>query len=516
MPRKRTREDFIMRARAIHGGTYDYSKVIYKGAHEKVCIICPKHGDFWQDPTNHISRKSICPKCARENAANSIRSSTESFVSNARIIHGNQYDYSQVDYKHNEKKVCIICPEHGVFMQTPHNHLTGHGCPKCAKLYSYTTEEFISASKAIFGNKFDYSKTEYKSTHTKVCLTCPEHGDFWVTPNNHLSKGSGCPRCSGNYDLTFEEFVDIANKRFNNKYDYSRSKWNGYKVKIEIICPEHGSFFQSPSNHLNSLGCPKCSGHYMDKDLFIQKANTVHNSKYDYSKVDYKANRYKVCIICPEHGEFWQKPNAHLMGHGCPKCANQYMDTQFFIEKASTIHDNKYDYSLVEYTSGLEKVKIICPIHGVFEQVAAYHLAGNGCPACSESHMERDVRRLLKLHNIFFEPQKTFDWLIFDSKMSLDFFIPEYGVAIECQGGQHFKSVDMYGGDKMLSIVQARDAKKKSLCAEHGIAVVYYSDIGIQFPYPVVEDLGKLIDVIRARGDVDSSLWQDPELPFKY
>lgn len=516
MPRKKTLQDFIEEARIVHGDKYDYSKAVYKGTHEKICIICPKHGEFWQEPNNHISRRSKCPQCAIEENADRHRSDTSSFIAKAREVHGEKYDYSQVVYRHYDKRVCIICPEHGPFMQTPHIHLGGHGCSKCANLYSPSTEEFIIASKAIFGEKYDYSKVVYRSNKRKVCIICPEHGEFWVTPNNHLNHQVGCSRCTGYYDLTLEEFIDEANKRFNNKYDYSRVVWKGFQKKVEIICPEHGSFFQTPMQHLKTQGCGKCSGRVMDQELFVQKASRLHNNKYDYSKVEYKASNRKVCIICPEHGEFWQTPNGHLLGHGCLKCAGMYMDTELFIEKASQVHNNKYDYSLVDYKGNRRKVKIICPVHGVFEQVAQYHLAGNGCPACNESHLEKDIRRLLKRNHLLFEFQKSFDWLTFEGKMSLDFFLPEYGVAIECQGGQHFMAVDWYGGEKMFKLTKARDERKKTLCNEHGIEILYYSDIGIEYPYPVIEDPKVLLDAIRARGYVDISRWKDPELPLSF
>ena len=480
MPRKKTLAEFVANARKVHGDKYDYSKAVYLGTHTKLCIVCPKHGDFWQEPNNHISGRSICPKCSYEQLAELNRSNNDAFITKARTVHGDKYDYSQVEYKHNEKKVRIICPEHGPFLQTPHNHLNGAGCPKCANMYSPTTEEFINASKAIFGEKYDYSKTVYRSSKTKVCIICPEHGEFWVTPNNHLTHKIGCSRCTGYYDLTLEEFIEEANKRFNNQYDYSRVVWKGFQKKVEIVCPEHGVFIQTPMAH----------------------------------KVHYRGNKNKVCIICPEHGEFWQDTTGHLAGRGCPKCAGVYMDTPLFIEKATIVHNNKYDYSLVDYKGNLEKVKIICPKHGVFEQVATYHLAGNGCPACSESHMEMDIRRFLKRNHLKFESEKTFDWLVYEGKMFLDFFLPDYGIAIECQGGQHFEAVEYFGGDEMFERTKQRDSLKKELCEEHGIRVLYFSNLGIDYPYPVFEDLNALLQAIKDSDKADPTLWKDPELPF--
>ena len=121
------------------------------------------------------------------------------FIEKAKQIHNDKYNYSKVNYVNSRTKVCIICPEHGEFWQTPHNHLKGYGCTKCGKEKSHlpkiTTEDFIAKSKEIHGNKYDYSKACYKTCDTKVCIICPEHGEFWQTPSNHIN-GSGCPKCA--------------------------------------------------------------------------------------------------------------------------------------------------------------------------------------------------------------------------------------------------------------------------------------------------------------------------------
>ena len=121
------------------------------------------------------------------------------FIEKARQIHNDKYDYSKVNYVNSRTKVCIICPTHGEFWQTPHNHLKGYGCAECGKEKSHlskiTTEDFIVKSKEIHGNKYDYSKACYKTCDIKVCIICPEHGEFWQTPSNHIN-GSGCPKCA--------------------------------------------------------------------------------------------------------------------------------------------------------------------------------------------------------------------------------------------------------------------------------------------------------------------------------
>ena len=124
--------------------------------------------------------------------------------------------------------------------------------------------------------------------------------------------------------VTTKDFINRANKIHNNKYNYTKVDYNNSKTKIKIICKVHGIFEQRPDIHLSNKGCPKCANNKKATTIkdFINKANKVHDNKYDYSLVDYKNNKIKIIIICPTHGEFYQNPNDHLQGRGCPKCAN--------------------------------------------------------------------------------------------------------------------------------------------------------------------------------------------------
>lgn len=129
----------------------------------------------------------------------------------------------------------------------------------------------------------------------------------------------------------------------------------------------------------------------MDKlNKFIKKAKSVHGNKYDYSKVCYVNSQTKVCIVCPEHGEFWQTPANHIRGNKCPICSNKgrgrikRSSTEEFIEKAKSVHGDKYDYSKVEYVNSNTNVEIICNTHGSFYQKPLNHLNGQGCPKCSD------------------------------------------------------------------------------------------------------------------------------------
>lgn len=317
--KKLTTEEFIEKAKKIHGGKYDYNKVNYKGAVTKITIICHIHGEFNQTPFAHLQGQG-CPKCG-----NNIKLTTEEFIKKSKEIHSNLYGYSKVEYKNASTKVSIICPTHGEFEQTPSRHLGGQGCPKCgivsrANTIRKTTSNFIRRAKEIHGDKYNYSKVDYKGFRTKVTIICPIHGEFEQTPNNHLH-GLGCHKCGGTTKLTTRDFIKRIKDIQGDKYDYSKVIYKNYKSKIIIGCPIHGDFEQIAFVHLQGRGCPKCGGSAkLTVEEFIEKSIKVHGVKYDYSKVDYKNSQTKIIIVCPTHGDFEQKPNVHLNGSGCPKC----------------------------------------------------------------------------------------------------------------------------------------------------------------------------------------------------
>jgi len=281
-----------------------------------------------------------------------------------------------------------------------------------------------------------------------------------------------------------KSFIEEAKRIHGDRYDYSKVDYERCNIKICIICPKHGEFWQTPHMHLQGQGCKKCSvsKQACNVEDFVKKAKRIHGDKYDYSKVDYMNSHTKICIICPKHREFWQTPNDHLNGKGCKKCGSESSSllrkktTEEFIVKAKIIHGDRYDYSKVEYKGCFEKICIICPKHGEFWQTPNSHLNGQGCPICRESKMETMVRDILVKNNINFIQEKKFDWL---GLQSLDFYLPDYKLAIECQGVQHFKPVS-FGSKKvnkyeMLELVKNRDKKKKELCKLNDINIIYFS-----------------------------------------
>jgi hypothetical protein len=221
--------EFIARSQAVHGDTYDYSESEYVTARRKLKIICPKHGAFFQVPQHHM--KGIgCPGCKADSQRTRRLKSTNDFIEAAIALHGNRYDYSYVVYKHGSSPVVIRCPVHGDFEQQPRAHLQGSGCPVCGDLSGgkkkrSSEEDFIAAAIKIHGQKYNYSKIEYNGAFNKVCIICPEHGNFEQAPTNHLS-GSGCPACKfENMLLNTEVFIERAHAVHGERYDYSKAEY---------------------------------------------------------------------------------------------------------------------------------------------------------------------------------------------------------------------------------------------------------------------------------------------------
>lgn len=410
----------------------------------------------------------------------------EIFVSKANKKHGNKYDYTKVEYVNNSTKVCIICPEHGEFWMTPANHVYGQGCPKCgvenrSRKRTKKQDEILKKFEQIHGSKYDYSKVEYNGIDTKVCIVCPAHGEYYQTPYHHIN-GCGCPKCAGNKKSNTEEFIEKAKKIHGDKYDYSKVEYIGTDIKVCIICQVHGEFWMTPSNHLKGSGCPKCVGKNKTTEDFIKECNNKHKNKYDYSKTVYNGAFNKVCVICPEHGEFNITPHDHLQGRGCPICGTQKQSEkqrkciEQFKEDVENIYGEGYlDLSKVVYVNARTPVTIISPDLGEKTITPNKLLSKTGCKLFAESVYEHEVKLSLLRNGIKFIKEKTFNWLKDKSFLRLDFYLPDYNIAIECQGRQHFTRLKHYFNQKSFEEQLKRDKIKNKLCEENGIKIIYYT-----------------------------------------
>lgn len=293
---KLTQEDFLDRCEKEHGDYYDYSKAVYKTSKEKVAIICPIHGEFYQAASKHMNGGN-CPKCAVDRNSDLQR------------------------LKH-----------------------------------FYTAEDFITQAKEVHGDRYDYSKVIIESTHTPIIVTCLEHGDFETYVNVHL-KGHHCRKCANNARVgkgrkTQSDFLARCNEVHGDRYDYSKSVYVKNMEKVEIICRKHGSFWTTPTNHYRGKGCKKCADEKLSEDrrmseaLVWQKCKETHGNKYDYLGfvTDYTNNTSKIRILCKDHGEFQQAVSPHILGSGCPVCGtlNSRMNRKDYCKR----HPNSNMYLL--------------------------------------------------------------------------------------------------------------------------------------------------------------------------
>lgn len=298
MPAKVTTSEFIERAKAVHGDKYDYSKTFITSMVKNTTITCPIHGDFETRAANHLLGVG-CSECSGNK-----KLTTESFIKKAHLVHGDRYDYSKVNYVGAKTKVVIICKEHGEFEQEPTNHLMGSGCIKCAGICKSNTVEFITRAKLVHGDKYDYSKVNYSTTNEKVSIVCSTHGEFKQTPYGHLS-GLGCKKCghkitADSTKISLSEFIERAVLVHNNTYDYSLVRYETTKDKIKIRCNKHGVFEQECDSHLQGHGCPAC-GSQMSKGE-DEICNLLDSLGVNYYRRDRTLIKpLELDIVIPDH-----------------------------------------------------------------------------------------------------------------------------------------------------------------------------------------------------------------------
>jgi len=297
--------------------------------------------------------------------------------------------------------------------------------------------------------------------------------------------------------ITTAEFIERATLLHGNKYNYSKTQYIDSHTKVIIICPEHDEFDQSPNAHLKGQSCPECGFEKVgninknSKEEFLEKAIEIHGNKYDYSKVNYINSWTKIIIICPEHGEFEQTPNNHLKGQRCGLChGNINLSKEEFIEKAIAIHDYKYDYDKVEYINNSTKVTIICPKHGEFEQIPKNHLAPQGCPICKSSKGELAILGILEKYNINYKRE----YRIVDEKYLLyyDFYLPDHNVLIEFHGRQHYEFIPYFHKTlEGFNEAKKRDLFKIWLAKEKHIKLIEFNHK--QFKHMTKEQFEKML-----------------------
>ena len=372
-------DDFKKEANEKHNNKFDYSKVIYINTNTDVTIICPEHNEIIITPYQHLNSPTGCQKCS-----GCYRRTQEEFINDSIKIHGDKYDYSNIEYIDNQIDISIYCKKHkNNFIQKPSMHLSGQGCRLCgyensSEKRKYTKEEFIQMAKEVHPNNLDdYSLIDYVNLSTKINIKCNIHGNYPSLPADHIG-GHRCSKCSKDklslqFRLTLDEFIKRSNIIHNNFFDYSEVKYINTDIKVDIKCPIHGIFPQTPHNHLNGAKCPTCKTKTESKLLekikiiypTIQtqfRTNWCKNKKTDRClPFDFVIEKYKIIIELDGLQHFkqvsnWQSPEeANKRDIYKMKCANQngYSIIRLLQED---VYFDKYDW-LDELKNNIEKIK---------------------------------------------------------------------------------------------------------------------------------------------------------------
>jgi very-short-patch-repair endonuclease len=388
----------------------------------------------------------------------------EQYIKSCIDKHGDRYDYGLVEYNGVRSKINIICKEHGVFLKNAKSHKEGQGCPKCSGDFGLTKNDFIIK----YGRKdYDYSLLEDTfKIKSIIRIINKENNLIYQQWADHHKRGINPTKIEAK--SLFNKLLEIH----NSKYRYVIEKETYYSTdKIKIIDNlTNDIFYYRVDRHLSGMKPNKVTLNY-----FLIKSNEVHNSKYDYSLVNFNSISDKVDIICKEHGVFKQRVSNHMnLKDGCPKCAGVgKWNTDLLVLEFKKIHKDKFDYSKVLFENVDKKVEIICKEHGSFYQNIYKHLNGQGCRFCeSPSKGEDYIKMWLDDLKINYIRQHSFETCKYVNKLSFDFYLPDYNFCIEFDGEQHFKPVEYFGGEKGFELNKKRDSIKNKWCLDNNIDLI--------------------------------------------
>ena len=533
MPRNTlTQDEFNNRIKEMYGQKYSIKDSIYKNNKTKLNILCLKHNkNIFVEPYRLLRGDECCCDCSKEKQHKLQPKDEEIFLEECKKVHKNEkLDYTNTHYVNARTKIEVYCKEkdecgeeHGIFSVLPSNHLRGDKCPKCASQYKenrITKEKFIERSKQLFGNIFDYSKIEHINNNKQYVSLVFNKKVYNVRVCNHLNGvlprdiRSFLQRNTKKEDFKIKALALIRDK-YGEKYTINEKTLKNKNEPIELCCKKHGTFKRKLDSLLKGHECDRClweEGNFKfcnfnhNKEAFIQHSKILYGDRFNYDNMLFKEDNDKLLIECKKHGVFLttkQKHNNEKYG-GCKLCANEAIakskikgTKSDFIDNAKKLYDSFYSYSNVEWNGMTSEVEIICPKHGSFFMTPSNHLNGKICPKCKSSKLEQKMMTFLFKNNINFIHninKKHFKWL---GLQRLDFYLPDYNTAIECQGRQHFMLIEQYNEKDKLEKQIKLDAEKKKKCEDNNVRLLYYAELEYDYPYKVFTDLDKLLKEIK-------------------
>ncbi len=489
----------------------------YVNTQTKAFFRCKKCGYINKLRTDKILNSIIgCKMCN----GHATPFTEESFKEKCKTMGYEFIGFVDGKYKNGKSKLIYKCNKCGkVVIVNCRNFMMDcyRGC--CNKQHHLSSEEYEEKLKAII-NENDYElldvkhknvKGEFKTT-SSITYKCHKCGNVTTTTLGHIvNEGNRCPGCGQGARINSEiimKRIDERCKELDCTFVRFLNEENEYKnnvTRVLIRCNTCDCEWETSYAHfIRDTGCPKCGGSKLltneeATERALEKGKENNITVLGFVDGEYKNNLSRLKLVCNECGYEWDMRYSNFMqDRGCPKCCgNVQPTTEEWVEKARQVHGNAFDYSKTVYAGLKSKVCIICPEHGEFWQWPYAHLMGSGCPYCDGSSLERLVRNFLERNNIAFEQEKSFEWLRYELPMRIDFYLPEYNVGIECQGGQHFKPVAIFEGEEGFKRTVKRDDLKRELCKMHDIKIFYFSNCGIEYPYKVHEDLDELLKEIK-------------------
>ena len=399
---------------------------------------------------------------------------TKSFIEKAAALHNGKYDYSKVEYINAKTKVCIICPEHGEFWQRPDVHLSTNGCKNCFndEKIENNKNKFVEKFINVWGDNYSFDKLKYVSMNSPGIITCKIHGDFEIEELRYSFEHTPCPICYKE-EKAYERNIKYLNRLkelYGDKYIWLTTDFGNYYTDyVKFVCSIHGEVKQTLYTLLNdddsdNFACPKCKKERCNEKLSYTLEEALNKAKnlewckdYDFSTIkEWKGVKEYYTFRCKKHNEYFEQTFDQIFNakyNGCQSCKKERREENFvpfhtllsFAERAKEVHGDRYGYDKVDYVKYNRKICITCPIHGDFWQTPNSHLNGSGCPKCKNSVLETKVRILLEKNNIEYIPEKSVrdltNEMTGDKPQRVDFYLPKHNICIECQGEQHFSPV---------------------------------------------------------------------------
>lgn len=482
---------FFDKAKTIHGDKYDYSESVFVSSKKPIDIICKKHNYKFTLKRAQAHLQGTfqgCPICSKEKRELQAE------------IAKKKREKREAKKKEREKKKALILANE-----------------KTIKIKKTKLENFLEKARAKYGDTYDYSLVEYQGREIPVKIICKTHGVFPICPRTflqgtHSHPAHGCPKCDGIKEqkkITQEDFLQAVREKHGDKWDVSNVQYVSQNQILGLSCPDCKDNFKTTTKKLmDGLGCPRCEGRIKDLRYFVEEAKKVHGDEYDYSECYLSHSKSGAIVLnnirCKHHGLYSTRADIHIQQKcKCPKCnppknkipLEERRDA--YIRRAIERHgEGHFDYSQVDYHRKRDKVKIRCIIHDYwFYQSLEEHSKKNkmgGCPLCSETTGEREVRLYLEKKHIDYTAQKIIENIrpqeLKLQYLRVDFYLEKYRLFIEYNGEQHYKDCGWFRmTTRDFEKQQLRDEVLREYCQKFDFNL-------LEIKYSEFDNIGKLID----------------------